>query len=130
MEYLTGKVEGIDDLPEQLLAEGKPAYIVEEVCMHELTQEFRPSRYNYLISVVEEDFQSEYLQLLKTGVLTYEVINLLKDCDPIFDYLKFSEENEDDRKIRYAIIRAIQLHLVGSTIDRDYLSKIDFTTLA
>jgi len=119
----------LHDLPETLLAEGKPAYIVEEICMDELTNEFRPSRYNYLLSVLEDNFQSEYSQWQQNGILNYEIINLLQPCNAVFDLLKFSEETEDDRRMRYAIIRTIKLHLVGVTIDREYLDQIDFVAL-
>lgn len=126
-EYIKEKVESLDDMSEQLLAQGKPAYIVEDICMGQLTEEFRPSRYNYLLSVLEEDFYSDYLTWQDSGVLTYEIVSLLHACDQVFDYLDFSEENEDDRKIRYAIIRTIQLHLVGIAVDMEYLEKIDFS---
>ena len=129
-KYLKEKVASFDDRLKELQKEGKPAYIVEEICLDELTKEFRPSRYNYLLSLLEEDFRSEYLQWQDSGILTYEVINLLGSCTPIFDALAFSEDNEDDRQIRYAIIRTIQLHLVGAAVDRDYLEKIDFSAEA
>ena len=123
-EYLKKKVESLDGLPRQLLEEGTPAYIVEEICMDELIKEFRPSRYNYMLSVLEDDFNSEYLQWQQSGILTDEILKLLGSCNPIFDALGFSEDNEDDRKTRYAIIRTIQLHLVGAAVDREYLTNI------
>ena len=125
-QYLEEKVQALDDLPQQLLAEGKPAYIVEEICMDELTKEFRPSRYNYLLSVLEDDFQAEYSQWRQSGILTYEIINLLQPCNAVFELLNFSEENEDDQKLRYAIIRTIQLHLVGVCVDTEYLDNIEW----
>jgi len=30
------------------------------------------------------------------GVLTYEILNMIKMCNPIFDAFHFSEEMEDD----------------------------------
>lgn len=126
-DYLKEKVESMDGLLEELMEQDKPAYIIEEICMAQLTEEFRPSRYNYLLPVLEEDFYSDYLKWHESGVLTYEIVSLLHSCNQVFDYLNFSEENEDDRKIRYAIIRAIQLHLVGIAVDIEYLNKIDFS---
>ncbi len=86
------KVQALDDLPQKLLAEGKPAYIVEEPCMAELTNEFRPSRYNYLLSVLEDDFQTEYSQWQQSGILTYEIINLLQSCNAVFDFFSFRKK--------------------------------------
>lgn len=125
-KYLEEKVRALGDLPEELLTEGKPAYIVEEICLNELTAEFRPSKFNYILAVLEDEFEAEYAKWLESGVLTFEVINLLHTCNPIFVYLGFTEENEDDRKLRYAIIRTIQQHLIGVTIDTEYLNKIAF----
>lgn len=125
-QFLEEKVQALEDLPEILLAEGKPAYIVEEICMDELTNEFRPSGYNYLLSVLEDDFQAEYSQWQQSSILTYEIISLLLPCNAVFVLLSFSEENEDDRKLRYAIIRTIKLHLVGVFVDAEYLDNMDF----
>jgi hypothetical protein len=36
--YLSDKVSSVDYLYKQLSAEGKPAYIIEELCMNFLTQ--------------------------------------------------------------------------------------------
>jgi Domain of unknown function (DUF1896) len=115
--YLQEKVKALDDLPDQLLAEGKSAYIIEEICMDELTKGLRPSGYNYLLSILEDDFKTEYFEWREAGVLTYEIINLLQICNPVFNALEFSEENEDDRMLRYAIIGAIHKCLAGTSVE-------------
>jgi hypothetical protein len=123
--YLEEKVHGLDGLLEQLQANGKPLYIIEEICMEELTKAFRPSKYNYLLSLLEDDFYAEYCRWQESGILTYEIINLLKVCNPLFDSFEFTEENEENRVLRYAIIRGIQQHLTGVTVDAEYLDNID-----
>ena len=127
--YLEEKVDALDDLPEQLLAEGKPAYIVEEICMDELTAEFRPSRYNYILSVLEDEFEAEYTGWQEEGTLESEVIKMLPAFDLVFDYFGFTGENEDDRKLRYATIGTMRQYLIGVIVDREYLDKIDFSVL-
>ena len=126
--FLEEKVNALGGLPEQLLAEGKPTYIIEEICMDELTKGLRPSRYNYLLSLLENDFQTEYSRWQESGVLTYEIINLLQTCNLVFDSLKFTDENEDDRMLRYAIIGTIRQYLIEGFVDAEYLDKIDFGT--
>ena len=106
--YLKEKVSSIDTLLNQLIADEVPAYIIEERCIDALTQDLRPSKYNYVISVLEEEFKSEYFRLKKNGTLNYEVINLIELCNPVFDTIGFTENNEDDRHLRYAITGAIQ----------------------
>lgn len=106
--YLRKKVAAIDLLVNNLLAAGTPAYIIEERCMDELTKELRPSRFNYLISILEEEFEPDYNRLKENGLLTYEAINLLESCSPVFETFGFTVENENDRHLHYAIIGVVK----------------------
>lgn len=107
-DYLREKVAAIDLLVNELLANGTPAYIIEERCMDELTKELRPSKFNYLISILEEEFEDEYYRLKESGLLTYEAINLLESCSTVFETLSFTEGNENDRHLHYAVTGAIK----------------------
>lgn len=106
-KYLEDKVSTVASLMDQLLAENKPAYIIEELCLNEITAGLKPSKFNYIKSVLEEDFPKEYAALSDSGVLTYETINLVEDCKEHFESFGFSEKNEDNRLLRYAVIAAI-----------------------
>ncbi|MEJ7682994.1 MAG: DUF1896 family protein [Segetibacter sp.] len=106
--YLREKVAAIDLLVNGLLAAGTPAYIIEERCMDELTKELRPSKFNYLISILEEEFEADYYRLKESGLLTYEAINLLENCKPVFETFGFTVENESDRHLHYAITGAVK----------------------
>ena len=109
--YLTGKITVIDLLINELLAVGTPAYIVEERCMDELTKELRPSKFNYLISILEEEFEPYYHRLKESGLLTYEVLNLIESCISVFEMFAFTDENENNRHLRYAIMGAMKEYL-------------------
>ena len=109
--YLEAKVSGIGSLIDQLLAEGKPTDVIEEQCLDALTGDLKPSRYRYIRSVLEEDFPTEYARLLQTGTLSYEIINMVEACQEVLDALQFSEENEEERAIRYAVIGEIHQYL-------------------
>lgn len=106
--YLKGKVLSIDLLMNELLGSGTPAYIIEERCMEELTKELRPSKFNYLISILEEEFEADYNRLKESGLLTYEAINLLESCLPVFETFGFTVENENNRHLHYAITGAVK----------------------
>ena len=106
--YLSDKVSSVDYLYKQLSTEGKPAYIIEELCMNFLTQDLKPSRYNYIRNLLETEFEINYNQLIESGLLLYEVSNMIKYCQSVFDDLNFSEENEDNRFLRYAITGVIK----------------------
>ena len=111
--YISDKVSEISALINELSTANTPAYIVEEVCMDALTKDLRPSKYNYISNILEEEFEFAYLQFQKSGTLLYEVLNLINQCEPCFEALGFIEENEDKRELHYA---------VAGTIDK-YLSK-------
>jgi len=113
--YLSDKVSSVDFLYKQLSTEGKPAYIIEELCMNFLTQDLKPSRYNYIRNILEAEFELKYNQLIQSGLLLYEVSNMIKYCQSVFDDLNFSEANEDNRFLRYAITGVIKEYLDNVT---------------
>lgn len=110
-EYLNGKLQAINDLPGQLQAEDKASYIIEELCFNELVKDLKPSKFNYISSILEEEFEFAYWQFKKSDTLIYEVVNLIPLCNPVFDAFNFSEHNEDDRQLRYGIMGVISNYL-------------------
>ncbi len=109
--YLEDKVSLVMPLVEQLISEGKPQYIIDELCLLELTKDLRPSRFNYIRQILEEEFLQTYTRFREIGVLTYEIINLIEACNPVFEAIGFTEENESDRGLRYGIMGTIQEYL-------------------
>ncbi len=109
--YLKDRVESIDELLNEMASTNTPAYIIEERCMDELTRELRPSKYNYLLSILEEEFEIEFQSLKENGLLTYEIINLIEECKPVFEVFGFSEESESNRHLQYCIIGSIKEYL-------------------
>lgn len=106
--YLKEKVAAIAFMLDKLLAANTPAYLIEDRCMDELTKDLRPSKFNYLTSILEEEFEPDYYRLKESGILTYEVINLIEFCMPVFETLGFAEETENDKHLRYAITGAVK----------------------
>ena len=106
--YLESKVAGIMTLMEELFEQGQSAYEIEEQCLEELTADLRPSRYLYIREILAEEFEPEYVRLLDTGLIVFELLNLVQSCKSVFEELGFTSENEDDRHLRYAITGAIK----------------------
>ena len=52
-----------------------------------------------------------YKKFREAGVLTYELINMLEACQPVFDTIVLTEDNADDRMLRYAVIGTIEEYL-------------------
>lgn len=105
-QYLREKVASADGLLSRLQEESVPAYIIEEVCLDFLTEDLKPSRFNYISAILEEEFKPFYEKLRDSGVLTYEIINLIELCAPLFDVFGFSEQQADDSRLRYAVTGA------------------------
>ena len=103
--YLDDKVESLDGLPERLLAEGRPPYIITELCMIALTADLGESRFQLLVEILDTDFLPMADSLRINGLLTYELINLMEECAPVFEEMGF---NEEDRMLRYALTGTIQ----------------------
>ncbi len=113
-EYLSDKMKLVDRI---LNAPDKeqPAYIIEEACMELLTRDLRPSKYNYICKILEEEFSDTYKKLQQSGTLQFEVINLITFCQPVFDEEGFSEENEESRELQYAIIGAVSEYIENNS---------------
>ena len=109
--YLEEKVASISDYQIQLIADENPAYVIEELCMNEMTKELRPSKFLYLRSILEEEFPNDFLELKENGTLTYEVVNLITGCKAIFESIGFTEQTENNRLLRYAVIGAMKEYL-------------------
>lgn len=105
--YLTDKVNSVKDLADQLEKENTPGYIIEELCMDTLTKDLKPSKFNYIRSILEENFESIYKQLRKSRTLVYEVMNLIDHCKLVFESQEFTEENENSRQLSYSITAVI-----------------------
>ena len=109
--YLEEKVNTVMPIVAQLFDEGRPQYIIEELCFNVITEELKPSRYQYIRSVIEEEFNADYERMKENGTLTYEVVNLIEACKGIFNNFKFNSENEANRHLRYAIIGQVHDYL-------------------
>ena len=113
-EYLSDKLSTVSALIKQT-ENGKPAYIIEDACMDVLTQDLRPSKFNYICNLLQEEFESTYNQIQVSGTLKFEVINLVNQCQSVFADLTFSEENEGNQFLCYAILGTIGEYLESVT---------------
>jgi len=109
--YLEMKVFNVWPLVSQLLAENNPEYVIEELCMEELTKDLRPSKFNYIQGVFEDEFEEDFLRIKESGMLTYEIINLITESETVFETLGFMQDNEQDRMLRYAIAGTIRQYM-------------------
>ncbi|MEP7079814.1 MAG: DUF1896 family protein [Ginsengibacter sp.] len=109
--YIKNSVASVDVLMNEMMASNTPAYIIEERCMDELTRELRPSKFNYLRSILEEEFEIDFQRLKEKGLLTYEIINIIEACNPVFEVFGFNEKSESNRHLQYCILGSIKEYL-------------------
>lgn len=109
--YLHGKVDSIHTLLSSLFEKGTPAFEVEHKCVAELTAEYGPSRFRYVMDVLEQEFPAYYEKITDGGILNFVVMNFVHVCDASFDKFSFCGENQENRLLRYAVIGAISAQL-------------------
>lgn len=110
-DYLNEKVNTVKSIMEDMLSEGTPQYIIEEICLNVLTEDLKPSRFLYVRSLLEQEFEDIYATFSGSGILQYEVINLMESCKVIFETIGFTNENEEDPILRNALIGQIAGYL-------------------
>lgn len=112
-QYLQDRLDILDDLPEVLLEKGQPLYVAEEVCMEILTRDLQASKYHFICAQLSNSFETVYEDWSESGILVFEVINLIQYCDPVFLQFGFSEESMDDSKISAAAVEVIDKYVKG-----------------
>jgi hypothetical protein len=122
--YLHEKVNGINSLLCELQNSLTPQTEVEEICLKALTADLRPSRFNYINSLLEEDFAQQYKSFIENNLLKTEAINLVNFCRSAFDDLQFSEVNEGNNFIRYAICGAINEYLESNSANETVSNEL------
>jgi len=109
--YLSSKVDSISGLIEELQNEGRPSYVIEALCLEELTRDLRPSRFSWMRELLETEFPEDHRRMERSGILTYELINLCGACEPIFEIFAFGEDTEDSKQLKYAVMGMIAEYL-------------------
>lgn len=109
--YLESKVSSVLEYANGLQAEKRPAYVIEALCLEELTRDLRPSRFLYMRDLLETEFEAAYRRFTDTGILTYELINLIGACEPIFEVFGFGEDYEESKELKHAVMGMIAEYL-------------------
>lgn len=102
-EYLNDRIVSLGGLPDELLASGQPAYQVEETCMDQLKRDLGPSKFNFLCSVLMESFDDLHGKWVDGGILVYEVVNLIQECNPLFEEQPLTDGLEEDPAFREVV---------------------------
>lgn len=109
--YLDEKIASVLPEADYLLSQGMDMEKVGEICMEQLTEELRPSKFQYVKHILEEEFPIAYDALQQSYLLNYEVLNILECCKEIFEKFGFNENSGTQRTLRYAIMGEIDHYL-------------------
>lgn len=111
LDYLNEKISSVKSILDDMLSDGTPKYIIEEICLNVLTEDLKPSRFLYIRSLLSDEFEKTYAAFQESGILTYEVMNLMENCRPVFETIGFTKENEEDPNLRNSLIGQIADYL-------------------
>ena len=106
-QMINDKIKNVVPVLENLLVQNCPAYIIEELCMDQMTEDLKPSKYHYIARVLEEEFPDRYSEMRDAGILTYEIASIIDHCAQMLEHFQFSKLTEEDRKLYYAVTGAI-----------------------
>lgn len=111
LDYLNEKISSVKSILDDMLSDDTPQYIIEEICLNLLTEDLKPSRFLYIRSLLSDEFEKTYAAFQESGILTFEVINLMESCKTVFETIGFTKENEEDPALRNALIGQITDYL-------------------
>lgn len=111
IHYLEEKVSKVMPTALRLIGEGKEGHAIEELCLNEMTEDLKPSRYNYICNLLQRVFPNEYQQHRESGHLTYLAVSLVDYCRNSFNELGFSEKNIKEDAIYAAITKKVGEYL-------------------
>ena len=102
-DWLMEKVEAIDTTFQELISKDTPVYEIEEQCMALLTAELKPSRYQFIRNLLEEEFTKEFGRLENGGNLVATIIEMIPICEEAFQRFGFYDGKEVGRLLHYTI---------------------------
>jgi hypothetical protein len=111
LNYLEDKVNAVLPLAEQMLAEGRAEHAAIELSIDILTDDLRPSRFDYILLLLTEDHPSDYARFKAEGTVRYHVLQMTGVCKDIFDNLDFKEENMHSNLVYQSILIGMQGYL-------------------
>ena len=109
--YLQRKVNEVLPQAQEMRANGVDVCTILEACIEELTQELKPSKFQFVRRVIQEEFPAEYQLLSSTYMLDYEVLNIVDASWDIFQQFGPYCERENSKIQRYAVMHQISTHL-------------------
>lgn|GEM_PF-1981156 len=91
----------------------RPEHEVLQHCMNELIKGLGPSKTDYLLNILSIEYPREHHSLSASGTLTWNVVQLIKSCDDVFESYGFTENSKDSTLLRHAVIAIVHDYLIS-----------------
>lgn len=114
---LRDKINAVKPMLWELIEAKTPEYIIVDTCFSLLIADLRPSKANYIKNLLETEFPAYFYRWQNAGILTYETLQLMKRCEPLFIGYGFNEQNVHNKFLKNAMIEQIRDYLVGEILE-------------
>ncbi|MEO6684698.1 MAG: hypothetical protein ABIN24_01990 [Dyadobacter sp.] len=84
---------------EQLLQDGCPQYIAEELCLNQICEPFSPLKNDLLYTVMDREFSRVLENWKHKNIQGFEIENLALACWPVLDRIEQSHQPEESQQI-------------------------------
>jgi hypothetical protein len=78
-----------------------------------MTVDLKPSKYNYVRDLLEDEFPDDYERLKESGMLRYEIIHLIHLCSYYFETMPVAQDPDENRQLDYAVSGMITDYFAG-----------------
>jgi hypothetical protein len=108
--FVRDKAEVAMDLAKNLKERGLPESEILDACFESMVKEMKPSRFNFLKDLIQNHFPEKLKRYSETGVMTYEIIQVIESHGHLFEKYRFGEtETKND---------LLETEFVGILFDR------------
>jgi|SRR5690606_11444424 len=122
--YLNEKIKCIQPKLQNWRTIGYPESSIFLLAMEILTTDLKPSRFQFISSLLKHDFPSHYTYFSDHGVLTYKTLILVELCQGAFDSIRFSEAHCNSGRFKEAISGIIRKQISLNTHKQHNLKRI------
>jgi hypothetical protein len=96
---------------EMVLLQSKPVPDAEFLDL--MIVDLKPSKYNYLRDLLEDEFPDDYQRMKDSGMLRYEIIHLIHLCSYYFETMPVAQDPDENRQLDYAVSGMITDYFAG-----------------
>jgi hypothetical protein len=98
---------------ELVLGDAKARRVPDNEFMDLMTVDLKPSKFHYMRDLLEDQFPEEFDQLLASGELRFEVIQMIGLCNHLFEAMPLREDIDENAQLDHAVKTVMTNYLLG-----------------